>query len=248
MTQQSIDPESAVLFQQAADFYDRGEFDKAVIMLSALLSDHPQYVPALLRRGMILAEMETYERALEDFEAVIRLEPENGLAYFGRGWVRGNTGDPQGEIDDARHGLSIDPTNEPMYYRRIGHGLSALGRFQEAIKAYDHALELAPNQLGTLYNRALCFVELGQFEKAIAEFDAILVRNPQWSWALAARGRVHGKLEKVFAALGDFAMALRFDPTFVATYLDRGDLYEKHGEISRAIADYESAIRLAANP
>jgi tetratricopeptide (TPR) repeat protein len=247
MTPLSLDPESARLFQQSSDLYDHGEFDKAVILLSAVLMDAPDCVPALIRRGMILTEMDAFERALKDFEAAIRLEPDNGLAYFGRGWVRGNLGDPQGEIDDARHGLSIDPANESMYYRRIGHGLQAQGRYQEALDAYNHALELTPNQLGTIYNRAVCYVELEHFEQAISEFDQILERNPKWAWPLCWRGWAYYRLGQTQRALIDTNLALRFSPTYDLAYLRRAMIERDRGDIEQAKADLNKVLDLTHN-
>ncbi len=247
MASDSTNPDVSRLFQESANYYDRGEFEKAVILLTAILKERTDFVPALVRRGMILAEMERFDEAGTDFERAIQLDRRNGLAYFGRGWVRGNLGDPQGEIDDARRGLALDPENEHMYYRRIGHGLGELKRYPEALDAYNHSLSLVPTQLGTLYNRALCYVELKRYAEAIADFDRVLDRNPEWAWPLCWRGWVYYQLGETDRALIDYTRALYANPRYDLAYLRRARVYLDRGETERAAGDLRHALEVTSN-
>ena len=48
-----------------------------------------------------------------------------------------------------------------------GIALRNLGRYEEAIKSFDKALEIKPDNANALYNRACCFSLQNQIEPAI---------------------------------------------------------------------------------
>lgn len=54
----------------------------------------------------------------------------------------------------------------PSSYVVLGIYKHRLGRYQEAIQPYEHALELKPDYADAHYNLALTYVELNQLEKA----------------------------------------------------------------------------------
>ena len=48
----------------------------------------------------------------QDFRKAIQLDPSYGPAYYGRGWLRGTSGDHLGELEDAQRGLELDPDHQ----------------------------------------------------------------------------------------------------------------------------------------
>ena len=55
---------------------------------------------AYSNRGRAYASLGQPERAMEDFDEAIRLDPELAPAYYNRGSLYGNLGQPQRAIQD----------------------------------------------------------------------------------------------------------------------------------------------------
>ena len=51
-------------------------------------------------RGLLRARVGDDNRAIEDFDFVIKMEPDNMMAVFNRGLLRAQTGDYRGAIQD----------------------------------------------------------------------------------------------------------------------------------------------------
>ena len=59
-------------------------------------------------------------------------------------------------------------------YKNKAFSLCALGKYKEALKCYDKALELDPNDPRTLNNKALTLSDLGRHDEAIQLFIKLL--------------------------------------------------------------------------
>jgi tetratricopeptide (TPR) repeat protein len=64
------------------------DFDQALIETNEALRLNARYVPALIVRGRAYEGKKDYPKALEDFEAALKIAPENSLAQAGRDRIR----------------------------------------------------------------------------------------------------------------------------------------------------------------
>ena len=69
-------------------------------------------VPAYYQRGIILANLGRFAELIEDFNQVIRLNPQDPMAYNNRGAAREQSGDLDGAITDYQEALRIYPALE----------------------------------------------------------------------------------------------------------------------------------------
>ena len=56
-----------------------------------------------------------------------------------------------------------------MAHRNRGFAYSGLGKHQQAIKDYNKAIELDPQDAGTYYNRGVAYSKLDNHQQAIAD-------------------------------------------------------------------------------
>ena len=68
-------------------------------------------------------------------------------------------------------------TNTSTYTKK-GKQLYFEGKFLEAIKNFDKAIELDPEYSDSWSYRGLCYYELDENEEAIDNFDRVLDLNP----------------------------------------------------------------------
>ena len=106
------------------------------------------------KRGQVYAIKRAYALAMQDFDAVIRLDPKDGEALNNRCWTRAATGDLQGALADCNLALQVDPgLSEALDSRGLVN--LKLGRTAEAIKDYTDAIQRNPRSSSSLFGRGV---------------------------------------------------------------------------------------------
>ncbi|MGK7940886.1 MAG: tetratricopeptide repeat-containing serine protease family protein [Crocosphaera sp.] len=70
-----------------------------------------------------------------------------------------------------------------------------LGRYKEAIKSYDKAIEISPDYIYAWYNRGFALEKLGRYEEAIKSYDKALEIDPNHEYAINNKKRLLEKLK-----------------------------------------------------
>jgi tetratricopeptide (TPR) repeat protein len=121
---------------------------------------------------------------------------------------------------------------------------TGLGKENEAIYAYESALDLAPGQklpwntLGHLYTK------LNRNSEAHSAFQRAIEEDPKDPISWNGLGIIFSKIERFDDAISAFQKAIEFAPNFVHPWNGLGDVYTTTGQIDEAITSYENAIRL----
>ena len=69
--------------------------------------------------------------------------------------------------------MRFKPDKHEALYNK-GTALANLGRYEEAIAAYDQALAIKPDKHAALYNKACCYGLQGDVEKAVECLNAAI--------------------------------------------------------------------------
>src|SRR5262249_32224032 len=142
------------------------------------------------------------DRALQDFDEAIRLDPNYADAYSNRGYAFMRKGDYDRAIADFDRVLELMP-DDPTALSNRGYAYLNKGGYVMAIKSYDRALHQRPdatNYANRCTARALWGKEL---TKALADCNAALKLEPGNSETLATRGLVHYRASVFDKALAD---------------------------------------------
>jgi len=131
-----------------------------------------------------------------------------------------------------------DFVNRPPgdYYTEVGDLRLRDRLYDEALEAFDKALEEAPDHRGALMGRALVFMQTRQYETATGELEHLIERlearletDPDdetgrgvLAAAYANRGIVHDRTGQYQAALDDYIAALKVD----AGILEGPDIFQ----------------------
>lgn len=128
-----------------------------------------------------------------------------------------------------------------------GWGLQNSGNHNDAITAYNKAIELDP-QYAMAYNmRGAAYADLGDFRQAMRDHGKAIELDPQYAAAFSNRGVAHCQLGNFGQAIKDFDRAIELDPEFAAVYLNRGNAYYGLGNLRPALNDFDRAIELNPN-
>ena len=72
----------------------------------------------------------------------------------------------------------MNPEEAGAWYNK-GLALYDMGKYEEAIKAYDKAIEINPEEAGAWYNKGLALYDMGKYEEAIKAYDKAIEINPE---------------------------------------------------------------------
>ena len=184
-----------------------------------------------------------YDKALDEYEESIRLDPTYANAYNNRGNLRKNKGEIDRAVDDYDRAIRLDPGLAAAYYNR-GNIHGDRGESDKAFADLSETIRLDPKHSLARVFRGNIWEERKDYAKAMADYDEALRIDPKntiayFHRALAEQGR--GRLE---AALADLDEAIRLDPKYTAAFNSRGKTWSDKGEPIKAFADFDEAIRL----
>ncbi len=176
--------EVATPYQTALSHYEAGEFAEAW----AALRQVPEYTAAVQAAPEI-----------EQAEQAVQAAPTSSEAHFklGAAWARANLL-PLAEAA-FRKAIALDAQNVNARVN-LGVTLYQMGRLEEALKEYDAALAIAPNDADIHYNKGTVYVQQALLhqppdeqllDKGLAEFQRALELNPQLPQAYFSSGVVY---------------------------------------------------------
>ena len=152
-----------------------------------------------------------YEKAIENYNIAIVLNPVFSEAYFNRALSYYQLKNYEKTIADYKKAIDLDPKN-PIIYNNLGDAYYRLQDYSSAVKYYDKAISLNPNYLKAYYNRALSYASLEDYDKAVVDFSKVIELKPDFAEAYHLRGlaeEYNGSLEE---AMKDYEKALELNP------------------------------------
>lgn len=115
------------------------------------------------------------------------------------------------------------------------------GAYEEAIRHFDRAIAIWPNDAAAYLNRAIAEHNVGRRGPALVDLDRALDLDPGLERAYSERGQIHLENGDGRKAIQDFSNSLKAKATLDGFY-QRAEAYEKLGEHQKAIADFDAAI------
>lgn len=230
-----------------------GTFQEAESLLLAALTINPEDAFTHSNLGWVYHQQSKYDQAVEHFQEVLRLEPED---EFYRGFIRDRLGDSKGAIEEYDRVLEKNPQDATAYNNR-GYARYELSDRLGAIEDYTQAIRLNPRYALAYHNRGCAYHDLGRYEAAIADYTQALKIDPDYTKAYYSRGLVYtllGANQQWFevhhyhrAAIDDFTKFLSLAPDHanaVHAYKNRGIAHHRLGQYLAAIDDYDRVLRI----
>ena len=128
---------------------------------------------------------------------------------------------------------------------RSGEIESDRRRDDEALKAFELAIQWDPNCWLALHNRAVSRAQQGNLEGALADFNRCLQLNPGLAVAYRNRGELLAATGRTEEAAADYTSALVQLPQDAELLGMRGEAYHRLGRYEEAMADLTQAIEIA---
>jgi tetratricopeptide (TPR) repeat protein len=159
-------------------------------------------------RGNSHAAKDQPDRAIEDYDQAIRLNPNYAAPHHNRGGVYLDRAQYDRAIQDYDQAIGLDPSALVFSIR----GTSYSAKYDRAIQDFDQALRLKPNEAVLLSGRCYAKASAGALAAALADCNEALRRMPGHAEFLDSRGFTYLKMRQLPQALADYDAAFKVDP------------------------------------
>jgi Tfp pilus assembly protein PilF len=211
---------------------------------SYVIAKEPMKVPfAYYNLGMSYDKMGQYNKALEQYDKAIALNPASYETYSIRGYVLFEMGQFDKALEDYDRAIALNPSYFEAYNNR-GIAFDEMGQYINAMKDFEKAIALNPSHFEAYYNFGTTYGKTSQFDKAVEAFNRAIALNPNYAYAYGGRGLAYSHLGQYESALNDLHRALALDYNYAKAYVDRGNLYIKTGNKELAVTDFQKACAL----
>lgn len=200
------------------------------------------------RAGAFLCNSD-WEKAIEDLNEVIFIDPELAPAYFNRAVAFARLGKTDDALVDYNKAIDLDPTLPEVYFNR-GSLYGEIGEVEKALADFEIAVKENPKSIDTYINRGIIFFQVGNFQDAIRDFTKAIEIQPTLSDPYALRGLSYLYTNEEEKAINDINKSFALNPTSKSDgmlFYFRGIANLNLKKYQEAINDFSRSIQLNPN-
>jgi tetratricopeptide (TPR) repeat protein len=190
-----------------------------------------------------LADKGDLNGAIEQWEKVRAIIPQDHTAYFELGRLAGR----QGKYDEAKILLGktvvMHLSFAPGWFE-LGKVQAASGNYQLAVQAFDQALEFEPQDAQCWFDSGLALAMLNRSEDAIQHYRQAVKFAPNDWKAHFELGGLLGQEGNMPEAKTESEAAVRLNPDFPTAHLNLGMALVQLGQLEEAEQQFEETLRL----
>ena len=198
---------------------------------------------AFYKRANGYYERGQYDRAIEDYNHVIGLNPNHANAFSNRGATYALRGEYDRAIENYDEAIRLNPKHADAFSNR-GVAYARKGDYDRAVENYDEAIRLNPKHAAALYGRGNAYRRKGDYDRAIENYDETIRLNPRHANAFSNRGVAYARKRDYDRAIENYDEAIRLNPKHANALYNQGNAYRHKGDYDRAIENYDEAIKL----
>jgi tetratricopeptide (TPR) repeat protein len=232
--------EAAVTHRQAGRWDDTINYYQYMVALSPGTKStyrlHNNLGDALMKRGRL-------PEAVEQFEAALRLNPNDHVVQFNAGF----TAAQQKRVGDAvRHyeaALQLAPDYADSHFQ-LANALVVLKRLPQAEEHYRKAVEIDPGRAVARAHLANLLTMLGKAEEALAEYQRALELDPSVPETHKSFADLLYHVGRKAEAVSHYRRALEIDPNYPQACNNLAGVFTvEGGQDAEALELYARALR-----
>lgn len=212
-------------------------------------------------RGLAWQSKGERDKAMVDFSAAIRLDPDDSLAWSDRGALWRELNDLDRAIADFTEAIRLNalPRSDlpglgrVNVYANRGLAWQAKGDLDRALADFDEAVARDPRDTDAASFRAQVHLARHEYDAAVADLDTVIRLAPNQTRAWYMRGVIRYdrymfaspmiEASDLDGAIADLSEVIRRDPNTTGAYYARAMAFTTNGDRPRAIADLTELIR-----
>jgi tetratricopeptide (TPR) repeat protein len=224
---------------------ERANPAKAAADLRTALKDDPDNAVARRHLAMALVNARRFDAAAGELTILLAAGDDSleTLTLLGDSYRL--SGRLAQALDTFTWAVSKDG-NAPEGYNGQGKVLTGLGRTEDARRAFERALQAAPDDAEALEGLADLALARGDLAEAQRQLDALAQRDPDDSRVALKRGVVLVRLGELDGAIAIFRAVADREPANAEAAVDLGGALAKSGRAAEAVPYFERAITAGA--
>ena len=167
----------------------QGKLADAVKNYSLALDMTPHAVTLLLNRAALYVEMDSVQRAIDDYERVCELDLYDTESRYSLGVLAMENGDTKRAEDLFNEIRRINP-NSGLYYEGMGLLHKHNGNHSRAAELFSQVIKVQPS-VQLLGHRADCYLAMKRLNDAEADIRTALEMNPEDPFLYVLRAKLN---------------------------------------------------------
>mgnify|MGYP001616518092 FL=1 len=203
---------------------------QAVEVEAAVSEDSPS---ARFAQGVLASERGQVERAIEEFRAVIRLEPAHAEAHYNLGVLFGERGQWTDAIASLAKAAELRP-KDPDPHLAMGIVATQSGEEDRAVHEFIEAIKLHPDLTEAHFRLGVIYQKRKQDDLAVGQYRTTVKNDPQHLPARFALGFLADRKGDLEEAIRQFREITTIDPRSVEGYYNLGLAYGRKSMVGLA--------------
>jgi len=179
MAERKMNPTDAKTYYQLGnDFYEKGDYDKAIENYNMAILLNPVFSEAYFNRALSYYQLKNFDKSVADYTKSMDLDPQNPIIYNNRGDAFYRKQDFQSAVKDYDKAITLNPNYLKAFYNR-GLSYASIEEYEKAVEDFSKVIKLKPDFAEAYHLRGLAFEYAGTISSAIVDYTKALELNPE---------------------------------------------------------------------
>jgi len=221
MADKRMNPTDAKTYYQLGnDFYEKGDYDKAIENYNMAILLNPVFSEAYFNRALSYYQLKNFDKSVADYTKSMELDPQNPIIYNNRGDAFYRKQDFQSAVKDYDKAITLNPNYLKAFYNR-GLSYASIEEYEKAVEDFTKVIKLKADFAEAYHLRGLAFEYAGNISSAIGDYTKALELNPELTEAKThlesakAKKDQEGKSGGGEGGTADIKMLVKPNTTFI---------------------------------
>eukprot|EP00347_Sterkiella_histriomuscorum_P006605 403352130 len=203
-----------ILDGQGCCFLALQDYDKAITYFNQAINLQPQNIKFLMNRSNCFYTLKNFKEAISDIDSALVIQPKDPQILYKLGLAYYNLPNYKRCIKSLKKALKNNPyiSYEADIYYHIGIAYSNLDKFERSLYPLSKCIEMIPNDIRYIHERAKSYQMIQFHKEAIEDFSNVIRRNPKNAHAYFRRAFSYKAVNNFQQAADDFEKAKELDP------------------------------------
>lgn len=243
------DPKNVVVrYNLARAHQSRGELDAARVQYNEAIRLSNRFVAAYLGSGQVALAKRDFGRAIQDADAVLKLDGRNAAARL----IKTNALVNSGNLRQARTDLGVylkESANSPELEFQLGFTDFLEGKYKEAEVRFRSLRERFPSDQRLTFALAEVMMRTGRGKEGLQFLKAELQKSPDNRVLRTAMANTALRTGEMDVAEAEYRTLLAAEPKNLDIHLRIGEVLRRKGELQAAVEILKKGQQLApTNP
>jgi tetratricopeptide (TPR) repeat protein/TolB-like protein len=215
--------------------------------LNRAVQEDPNFWEAQYLLGTVYYDFDFYDRALEQFDNVIRSNSSFYKAYYGKGVIYYQNKQFTKALDEFKRTLEFNRDHDRSYYY-MGMLYTRIDSLKKGIDYLTRSIELNPNYAPAYFQLGRSEMKRGWFKNALTSLSKSTALDPDYYLAHNALGESYYSLNSFEEAILEFNKAIALKPDFATAYFNLGNAIYRRGALAEIVDAFWALLEVQNVP